>query len=227
MMYKQTKRFGCIPLLPQPVYTQVSNDIRHIPFLPDSTFRRDKIRIIIIPLSGQNSPIIKTGRCAPQMPFSNHSRLVTACLQQLLDSLLFPVKHRPAGIIGITVLMAVLPRQQNSTARTGKRITNKTIGKSHSFSSNTVKMGSLHISLLITTHHLLSMVVCHDIYNVQRLFLLRFLSISSTPVQNSQTGQRQKIIYCLHHSYYRYYLVSPIPAVLYNCFPVFDYSPVF
>ena len=178
MVDKEAERFTLVPLVLQPVETLIRDDIGHIPLFTHSVVcLRYKIRIIVVALSRQNLPEIKTRRQCFEMPFSHNSRLVTCLLQQFGHRLLSPVKLA-SRIIGKSVFMTEFSRQHASPAGTAERISDKTVGKSHPLTRYTVEMGSLYKTRIITTHHLGRMVVGHDIYDIQQFLLLLFLALA-------------------------------------------------
>ena len=89
MMNQQTKRLLRVTLIFHPVNGIVSDKIGYVTMpLNGIIILRNKIRIIIMPLSGNNFPVIKAGGQAFKMPFSDQCGLITGFLQKLRESLL-------------------------------------------------------------------------------------------------------------------------------------------
>ena len=134
----------------------------------------NKFRIIIIPLSYQDVPIIKSGRFRYQMPFTDHSSLIAISLKQFRESLLVTVKC--GGIIRKSIGMTMFTGQHTGTAGTTQGVCHKTICETDPFIGYPVNIGRLHITLVIGTDRLIRMVVTHDIDYIHRFFyLFRFL----------------------------------------------------
>ena len=71
-----------------PVNGIVSDKVRDISMFLDSVIVLcDEIRIVIVALSGDNLPVIKTGRQTFKMPFTYQCCLITDFLQQFRKSL--------------------------------------------------------------------------------------------------------------------------------------------
>ncbi len=73
----------------------------------------DEDRIVIEPLSGEDVPVIESGRIAAQMPFADHASVVAGLLQIFLHhglSAIDAVEYRHA------ILMTVFPGQDAGTA---------------------------------------------------------------------------------------------------------------
>ena len=176
MVDKQNKRFTLVSLVLHPIDTLVGDDIGQIAFLYHSiVLHGNKARVIIIALLRQNIPIIESGWQTYQMPLSDNGCLIAGFLQQFGHCLLASVKDSVL-IVCKTVLMAVLSGKHTGTARSGKRIGHKAIDELDSVVGNAVQIRGLHITLVITAHHLCCMIIRHDIHNIIGLmgsFLLR------------------------------------------------------
>ena len=166
MMNQKAERLLFVPFILHPVDSVIRNDIRQISlFLNGIIILSNKIRIIIISLTRHDFPIIKTGRQTFQVPFTYQSCLVTHLLKQLRKSLLCTIKNTGSVIIKF-IGTTMLTGYHAGTARSTQWISHKTIGKAYSVISDTIQIGSFHITCIIATHHLSCMVVCHDINNI-------------------------------------------------------------
>ena len=99
MVNQKTERFLRIAFVFYPVNSVVSDKVRDISMFLDSVIVLcDEIRIVVVALSGDNLPVIKTGRQTFKMPFTYQCCLITDFLQQLRKSLLRTVEYA-SGII--------------------------------------------------------------------------------------------------------------------------------
>ena len=99
MVNQKTERFLRIAFVFYPVNGIVSDKVRDISMFLDSVIVLcDEIRIVVVALSGDNLPVIKTGRQTFKMPFTYQCCLITDFLQQLRKSLLRTVEYA-SGII--------------------------------------------------------------------------------------------------------------------------------
>ena len=174
MMNKKTEWFTLVPDAVHPIYCQICHNIGSIafPLYPFTIF--NKFRIIIIPLSYQDVPIIKSGRFRYQMPFTDHSSLIAISLKQFRKSLLTTVKC--GGIIRKSIGMTMFTGQHAGTAGTTQRVCYKAVCETDTLIGYPVNIGCLHITLVIGTDRLIRMVVTHDIDYIHRFFyLFRFL----------------------------------------------------
>ena len=170
MMNKKTEWFTLVPDAVHPIYCQICHNIGSIafPLYPFTIF--NKFRIIIIPLSYQDVPIIKSGRFRYQMPFTDHSSLIAISLKQFRESLLVTVKC--GGIIRKSIGMTMFTGQHTGTAGTTQGVCHKTICETDPFIGYPVNIGCLHITLVICTDSLKRMVITHDIHNIHAFFLI-------------------------------------------------------
>jgi len=170
MMNKKTEWFTLVPDAVHPIYCQICHNIGSIafPLYPFAIF--NKFRIIIIPLSYQDVPIIKSGRFRYQMPFTDHSSLIAISLKQFRESLLVTVKC--GGIIRKSIGMTMFTGQHTGTAGTTQGVCHKTICETDPFIGYPVNIGCLHITLVICTDSLKRMVITHDIHNIHAFFLI-------------------------------------------------------
>ena len=100
----------------------------------------DKDGIIVISLTGQDVPVIKTRRFAYQMPLPHHRRLVAAGLEQLRKRLLASVENA-VFVVGETVLVAVLAGKQAGPRRAAERIGYETVGETRTLLRQPVDVG--------------------------------------------------------------------------------------
>ena len=117
MMQEYSKRFGLISLILQPIYSYVGNQISNISLsLYCIIIHTNKIRIIIIALTGKNFPIIKSRRQTFKMPLTHQCCLVSGFSEKFRHCLLRRVKNT-SGIIGESICMTVFSRNHTSPAR--------------------------------------------------------------------------------------------------------------
>ena len=81
----------------------------------------------------------------------------------------------------------MLSGKHTGTARSGKRVGHKAIYKFDSVVGDTVQIRSLHITLVITAHHLCCMIVSHNVYNIIRLMSSFLLGQCGTQRQPQQS----------------------------------------
>ena len=109
MVNQKTERFLRIAFVFYPVNGVVSDKVRDISMFLDSVIVLcDEIRIVVVALSGDNLPVIKTGRQTFKMPFTYQCCLITDFLQQLRKSLLRTVEYA-SGIIKNLLAQLCLP----------------------------------------------------------------------------------------------------------------------
>ena len=84
----------------------------------------------------------------------------------------------------------MLTGNHTGTAWTTQRISNKTIGKAYTIIGYTIQIRSLHITGIITTHHLSRMIIRHNIYNI--IWFCFFLFLLLTRSYSSQCRQSGK-----------------------------------
>ena len=78
----------------------------------------------------------------------------------------------------------MLTRNHTSTTRATQRVCDKTVCKTYPFIGYPIQVRGVHITLVIATHHLSRMVVCHNVDNIQRFFYYRLRTAG-------QSGYRQ------------------------------------
>ena len=98
----------------------------------------DKPGVIIVPLTRENFPVIKTLHFSTEVDFTNHCRLIAIFLEDLLELLLVVIKG--AAITGHAVFVAVFTGENHSTAGGAYGIDTKVFGKNNSFFSYRVDM---------------------------------------------------------------------------------------
>ena len=100
----------------QPLQTLVRDNVRDVSLVTQCILRRDKARVVVVALPGDNLPIVEARRHALQVPFTHNSSLITCRLQQLGEGLLRIVEYRTWLIVGKTVCVAVLTRNHTGAA---------------------------------------------------------------------------------------------------------------
>ena len=99
MVNQKAERFLRIAFIFYPVDSIIGDKVRDVSMFLDSVIVLcDEIRIVVVALSRDNLPVIKTGRQALEMPFAHQCGLVTDFLQQFRESLLRTVEYA-GGII--------------------------------------------------------------------------------------------------------------------------------
>ena len=193
VMNQQAKRFIKITFVFHPVNGIIGNQICDISVLPDGVVVLcNEIRIVVIALTGNYFPVVKSGRKAFKMPFAYQCGLISGFLQQFGECLLSTIEYT-SGVIIEFVGTTVLARYHAGTAGSAQRISLKAVGKEYSFFRYAVKIGSFHISGIIATHHLCCMIIGHDIDDVQWLLCSLFFYRSTTTSCSSQSGDRNYI----------------------------------
>src|SRR5450759_2705473 len=103
MMHHKHKGLSRVLYLSHPLDTFISNDFSYISVFFVSAFLSDKIRVIIITLSWQDIPMVKSGRIRFEMPFANHSSCVTGFLEKFRKCLLRAIKWSLTFISGKSI----------------------------------------------------------------------------------------------------------------------------
>jgi len=115
MQVEQQERFVRVPPVLNPVHGQVGDDICGIPFDPYIPLIRYKVRVVIIPLSGQDLELIDPFRIVSKMQFPEHGCLVARLLEQLGESHLGSIEREP--VIDLPVQVAVLACENGGAGR--------------------------------------------------------------------------------------------------------------
>ena len=76
-------------------------------------------------------------------------------------------------VIQLTVLVAVLAREQAGTAWPRDGVGHIGISEDHPIVGNAIEIGRLDMTVVVATHHLPRVIVGHDVNNVQRFFICR------------------------------------------------------
>lgn len=178
MMDQQAEWFILVPLIFHPINTHICNKIRDVPLFANGIIIHIyKIRVVVITLAGNNFPMIKSGWKTYQVPFSDKSGLIAVFPQYLRKSLLSTVKDTGTVVIKL-IATTVLACQHTGTAGSTEGIRHKTVGKLYTIGCDTIQIGSMYITTVITAHHLSGVVVGHDIHNIIRFGILFLLMLA-------------------------------------------------
>ncbi len=143
----------------QEIDRKIRDDIRHISVNHPLPAALDKRGVEIHSLAGQYGPFIKPRRVAPQMPFADHSRVITGRLEILRHRGLRTVKPVEGRH---TVEVAVFPRQNRRPARRTNRIDTVHMIKPHPLIRQPVQMRRLIHAATVSPNRPRRMIVGHD-----------------------------------------------------------------
>ena len=167
MLTHNKKGFVLIPVIFKPVKSNISNHIRGISGNLLDALSGVHWRVVIRTLTLQDLPEVKTCGIAFEMPFSNHSGLITLFLQKFWKGLLLPVKPLPIG--ELSVQMAVFPRENNRPTRSTNRVGDKGTVKKHAILGNTINVRGFIPIGTISRNGLIGMIIGKDEEYIQWL----------------------------------------------------------
>lgn len=172
---EQAERLSLVPAVFHPVYGVVSDDVGDVAVPVDgAVLHGDEVRVVVVSLAGNNLPIVESGREAFQMPFPDDGCLVACLLEQFRKCLLGGVEY--AGCVVVEPVCArVFSCEHACPAGAAQRVGHETVGESHAVGGDAVEVRGLHVTGVITAHHLCSVVISHDVDDVVGLFLAVFL----------------------------------------------------
>src|SRR6056297_2985974 len=98
-----------------------------------------ELRIVVFALSGQHAVVIEIGRFFFQVPFADHSRLVTSLFHLNCQHLL--ARRDTSGKVESTVNVVVLTRQDAGSRRRTDRVRAKRVGEQSTFRSESIDVG--------------------------------------------------------------------------------------
>ena len=119
LIANQKKRTTGIPPI-QPLHGQIRGQIRDISRVVFGNAVFDESRIVIIPLTRQDIPVVKPLGIGYQMPLPGDGGLITGLFQQFHDRLLVAIE---GGMIVLeTILMTMLARQKDGATWSTYRV---------------------------------------------------------------------------------------------------------
>src|SRR5690606_21684076 len=118
----------------------------------------DKIRIVVLSLSGQNFPVREALWRTAQVPFTDPGGLVTV-IRQVFDKSMLGAVESAADIIAKTVFVTVTSGQQYGAARTANRVRNIGLIEAHTFPGNTIYCWCIGVFTAIGANGLIRVVV--------------------------------------------------------------------
>ncbi len=154
-------REGPVPIAAlEPVQGVVRDQVGDIARPAPALAHGDEIRIVIVPLVGQDAPMIEARGIALEMPFAEQRRLVAGFLQELGKRRLPAVEDR--GVVDDAVAMAVLAGQQNRPAGPADRVRAEAVDESDAVPGQPVDMRRPVQAPVVAGERLEGVVVGHD-----------------------------------------------------------------
>ena len=120
MKEEQQKWFFCISSIFHPIQGLIGNNISGISLNGDPSFIGNKIRIVILALSGQDLELIDPFGIIAKMEFPKHGCLVSSLLKQLRKGDLGGIEGE--SIVDLPMHVTVLARQYGSSGWSTDRV---------------------------------------------------------------------------------------------------------
>ena len=125
--------------------------------------------VVVVALSGEYVVVVEAGGQAHEVPLAYHRSLVACLLEQLGEGLLRAVEA--LGVVGKAVGVAMFASEHACSARPGERVGHEAVGEPHSTLCQAVDIGRMIDSGAVGGDGLVTVVITHYIYNVERLLL--------------------------------------------------------
>ena len=164
LVIQQQKRFGFVSFIFEPIQTQFSGDSGYITLYAFFYTIDDKIRIVVVTLTGQYSRIVKPLWQSPKVNFSNHSGLVASGLEVFGEVGLIPVEV--LDVVNLSIYKAMLSSEHYRPTGCTNGVSHKAFIEKSTLKGNSVNIGGVIQTMPISTHRLKSVIIRHDKYNV-------------------------------------------------------------
>lgn len=192
---QQAEGFVAVAVL-QPVDGVVGDDIGHVTLLADEfgMLFRAELRIVVGALPVEYLVVVETLRHAPEMPFAKDCRLVSGLLQEFREGHLVGVESGRPAQFDLSVLVAVLARQQRGAAGRRDRIFDIGTREENAAGRKPVDVGGrseFRHRTAVSADRLVRMVIAHDMDDVDRSGLLLGCRHARRRQQGRRHGNRK------------------------------------
>ena len=170
VVQQQAERFLRVASVLQPVEGQVGGDVGGVAGDDAALAVIYKGRVVVLALSDEDVPVVEAGGGGGQVPLADDGGLVAGLAQELGEGLLAAVEG--AGVVGESVLVAVLAGEQAGPAGTADGVGHETLREDHARIGQAVDVRGLYEPVAIGADGLVRVVVTHDVDDVERLALV-------------------------------------------------------
>ena len=172
VMDEKRKRTCLVAIVIQPRDGLVGDDVGEVALLLILSFGIDEARIVVVTLSREDVPVVKTRRGTVQVPLSDDGGLIACGLQQFGHRLLRTVKDA-MFVVSKSVFVRMLSGEHASTRGPAQRVGHIGAGKAHPILRHSVEVGSVDIARVVGRKHLGGVVVGHDVDDIVALLCCR------------------------------------------------------
>ncbi len=142
------------------VESDIRDNIRDIAWILFSLAHLDEVRIVVVPLSGKDVPVIEARRVAFEMPLADHDCLVPGLLEEFGKCLLRAVK--PQRVVPQAIEMTVLSGQDYRATGSADAVGAEAVLELDPLFRDAVDIRSCVDSASVAAHGMGGMVVTHD-----------------------------------------------------------------
>ena len=166
VVQQQAERFLGIALVLEPVEGQVGGDVGGVAGDDAALAVIYKGGVVVLALSDEDVPVVEAGGVGGQVPLADDSGFVAGLAQELWEGLLAAVEG--AGVVGESVLVAVLAGEQAGPAGTADGVGHEALREDHARIRQPVDVRGLDQAVPVGADGLIRVVVAHDIDDVER-----------------------------------------------------------